>query len=102
MYDKREQFEKEKQMLIDLLVQMNSHALADEMRSNIILPEGIDEADRLINALKEIVDCIMLERERVLKSIEDMEKSRTILKTNVFKPALILKMSWTDFQNYQR
>lgn len=91
MYDKREQFEKEKQMLIDLLVQMNSHALADEMRSNIILPEGIDEADRLINALKEIVDCIMLERERVLKSIEDMEKIKDNFENQCIQTCINIK-----------
>lgn len=91
MYDKREQFEKEKQMLIDLLVQMNSHALADEMRSNIILPEGIDEADRLINALKEIVDCIMLEKERVLKSIEDMEKIKDNFENQCIQTCINIK-----------
>ena len=91
MYDKREQFEKEKQMLIDLLVQRNSHALADEMRSNIILPEGIDEADRLINALKEIVDCIMLEKERVLKSIEDMEKIKDNFENQCIQTCINIK-----------
>lgn len=91
MYDKREQFEKEKQMLIDLLVQMNSHALADEMKNNIILPESIDEADKLINALKEIVDCIMLEKERVLKSIEDMEKIKDNFENQCIQTCINIK-----------
>lgn len=91
MYDKREQFEKEKQMLIDLLVQMNSYALADEMRKNIIIPESTEEADRLINALKEIADCIMLEKERILKSIEDMEKIKENFENQCIQTCINIK-----------
>ena len=74
MYDKREEFEKEKQMLVDILFKMGAEPLSEEMKNNIIMPEAISEADMLEKALYEIVDCIELEKNRIEKSIEDMER----------------------------
>lgn len=91
MYDKREQFEKEKQMLVDILMKMGAEPLADEMRSNIVLPESVSEAEKLVEALLQIVDCIALEKERVLKSIEDMEKIKDSFENQCIQTCLNIK-----------
>lgn len=91
MYDKREQFEKEKQMLVDILVKMGAEPLADEMRTNIVLPESVSEAEELSEALIQIVDCITLEKERVLKSIEDMEKIKDSFENQCIQTCLNIK-----------
>lgn len=74
MYDKKDEYEKEKQMLVDILFKMGAVQLSDEMRINALMPNNVGEAENLINALGEITKCIALEKDRVGKSIEDMIK----------------------------
>ena len=74
MYDKKDEFEKEKQMLVDILFKMGANQLSLEIGENALMPEGVAEAEQLINALNDITRCIALEKDRIGKSIEDMVK----------------------------
>ncbi|MBO5278749.1 MAG: hypothetical protein J6B06_04585 [Lachnospiraceae bacterium] len=73
IYGRREEFEKEKQKLSDTLEKLNGHALAQEFRSSIQIPSRTEDTRQLIEGIRDTVCCIALEKERVGKSIKDME-----------------------------
>ncbi len=71
--ERKDDFEKEKNQMIHTLNLMKCAPLADEIRKNVDMPHNSTETDVLADALKEIVDCLKLEKERIEKSILDME-----------------------------
>ena len=72
--DKKSEFEYERGLLADTLRKLGSDALADEIKHSVIMPSNISQTDELIESLKDICKCLELEKERVSKSIDDMEK----------------------------
>ena len=73
-YKKVDEFAKNKQKLIDLLVGFNAVELADEVRLSVNLPENADKTRDMIKSLDETNTFIELEKERIAKGIEDMER----------------------------
>lgn len=84
IYGKREDFEKEKQKLADTLEKLNGQALAQEFRYSIQIPARTEEAEQLIAGIRDTICCLALEKERVGKSIKDME----IIKENFVNQCL--------------
>ncbi len=74
MNDRRQEFEHDRQLLADTLRKLGAEPLADEIKRNSAMPANVAETDELIDALKEICRCLSLEKDRVSKSIEDMER----------------------------
>lgn len=72
--DKKSEFEYERGLLADTLRKLGSEALADEIKNSANMPGNISQTDELIDSLKDICRCLELEKERVSKSIDDMEK----------------------------
>jgi hypothetical protein len=91
MYDKKEEFEKEKQMLVDTLQKLGAIPLAEEMKRNVIMPENVSDADKMSEALGEISDCITLEKDRILKSIEDMERIKENFENQCIQTCINIK-----------
>lgn len=73
IYGRREEFGKEKLKLADTLEKLNGHALAQEFRQSIMVPSGTEETRQLTEGIRDTVCCLALEKERVGKSIKDME-----------------------------
>ena len=73
IYGRREDFEKEKQKLSDTLEKLNGQALAQEFRHSIQIPSRTEETKQLAEGIRDTICCIALEKERVGKSIKDME-----------------------------
>ena len=61
-------------MLADTLRKLGSESLADEIKHSAIMPANVSQTDELMDSLKDICKCLELEKERVGKSIDDMEK----------------------------
>ena len=74
MADRRQEFEHDRQLLADTLRKLGAEPLADEIRMNSVMPSNVAETDELIDSLKEICRCLELEKDRVGKSIDDMER----------------------------
>ena len=91
MYDKREEFENEKLMLVELLLKIGAEQLAEEIKANVTMPENISEADVLAEALSQINDCLSLEKDRLLKSIEDMNKIKENFENQCIQTCLNIK-----------
>ncbi len=72
--DKKSEFEYERGLLADTLRKLGSEPLADEIKHSVVMPGNISQTDELIDSLKDICKCLELEKERVSKSIDDMEK----------------------------
>ena len=74
MSDKRAEFEHEKQLLADTLRRLSAEPLAEEVKNSVTMPANVQETDELMESLRDICRCLELEKERVGKSIDDMEK----------------------------
>ena len=73
-YKKREEFAKQKRQIMDALRECNAFDLADEIDRSIGVPEGTDEIRIMTENIEETCRCIRLEKDRVGKGIEDMER----------------------------
>lgn len=73
-YKKREDFLKEKRRIMDKLRECNAFDLADEIDKSIEIPDSVDEIEEMTENIKGTCDCIVLEKERVGKGIDDMER----------------------------
>ena len=72
--DKKSEFELERGLLADTLRKLGSESLADEIKHSAIMPANVSQTDELMDSLKDICKCLELEKERVGKSLDDMEK----------------------------
>lgn len=68
-----EEFERDLSLLIDTLKKLGADELASEMRMNVSMPLTLDETSELVKALKETNLLIELEKQRVLKGLEDIQ-----------------------------
>lgn len=73
-YKKVDEFAKQKQNLVDLLNGFNAEELAAEIKLSINMPDSYEKADNMINALTETNSLVELEKDRIHKGIEDMER----------------------------
>lgn len=73
IYERREDFERAKSRLIEVLGKLNAHGLAMELREHVPVPVASSEVAELKNNIGETISCIKLEKERVMRGIEDMQ-----------------------------
>ena len=73
-YKKSDEFARKKQQLIDLLVGFEAKDLAQEIRLSLNMPENIGQTEQMMKSLEETNTFIALEKSRVSKGIEDMER----------------------------
>jgi len=70
---KRTSFLRARDLLVDRLTMLKAYELAQEIKQNIQPPQSQAEADELSDALRGTAGCIVLERDRISRGIEDME-----------------------------
>lgn len=73
-YRKSDEFNKHKQTLMDMLNGFDAQELAQEIRVSVKLPEDKNQTVLLVDRLKETNTFVQLEKDRVSKGIEDMER----------------------------
>lgn len=73
-YKKKDEFQKRKLELIEKLNTLGAIELASEVQANINTPERMEDAKELIANLRETNIYILLEKDRIAKGIEDMQK----------------------------
>ena len=73
-YKKKEEFQKQKSILVDKLNKLNAYDLANEVTSSVNVPETVEKAQILKANILETNTFIMLEKDRISKGIEDMER----------------------------
>ncbi len=73
-FKKQEEFNKNKTALIEKLEKIDGIELAQEIKVSVNLPKNENDTIELVERLKETNTFIQLEKDRVAKGIEDMEK----------------------------
>ena len=73
-YRRKEEFAKDKRRIADKLRECMAFDLADEVERSIDIPESVIEIEEMAENIKETCACIVLEKERVGKGIDDMER----------------------------
>lgn len=73
-YKKVDEFAKNKQRLIDLLIGCDAQELANEIKLSVNVPDSAHKAKTLSDSLAEMNTFIELEKNRIQKGIEDMER----------------------------
>lgn len=91
LYEKKDEFEHNKRMLMDTLRSLNAEPLAEEIDRSVVLPESVEETNALITRLKDTVVCIELEKSRIGKGIEDMEKIKDNFENQCIQTGIRIK-----------
>lgn len=73
-FKKADEFRKKQQILSDLLTGLHAEELAQEIRISVNLPKTIAQTRQLVDNLNETNTFIQLEKERIAKGIDDMER----------------------------
>jgi hypothetical protein len=73
-FKKQNEFEKYKQKLIEVLNGCFAQELSQEIRVSVTIPENVNQTRQTVQNLKETNLFIQLEKERIAKGIEDMER----------------------------
>ena len=95
--NRREELEHEKITLSDTLRAMSSFRLADEIRNNVVMPNSVRETEELMESLKEITDCIRIEKDRIEKSIEDIERIKDSFENRCIQSCINIKTELERF-----
>lgn len=70
----KDKFHREKQTLVGKLEQCHAYELAQEIRASVNLPANTADIDAVSGGLSDTNECIALERDRIEKTIGDMER----------------------------
>lgn len=70
---RKDEFEEEKNQMLQTFRLMKAAPLADEIYANAEMPGSVMETENLMTGLRDIIHCLQLEKERISKSIMDME-----------------------------
>ena len=73
-YKKKEEFQKQKSILVEKLNKLNAFELASEVADSVNVPETVEKARELKDNIAETNTFIMLEKDRISKGIQDMER----------------------------
>ncbi len=71
---RQNRFNDDKLKLIEELNKLSAYELSQEIGQSVEIPADIPEVENMINGLLETNKCIALERDRIEKSISDMER----------------------------
>ena len=70
----RNRFTEDKQKLIEDLAKLEAYELSEEVRNSLVAPGDAATVDEMVKGINETNECIALERDRIEKSITDMER----------------------------
>ena len=88
---KKEEFEKNRDKLADILRELKAEPLADEVRYHIELPKDEQEARRLVDNVRETIQVIALEKERISQGIRDMVQIKESFENQCLQRCLDIK-----------
>ena len=70
----KNRFTEDKQRLIEALAGLEAYELSEEVRGSLVAPTDVIAVDEMVKGIAETNECIALERDRIEKSITDMER----------------------------
>lgn len=88
---KREAFEKNRDQLANIMLERKAVELADEIRYHMELPKNADEARALGDNIRETIQIIRLEKERINQGIQDMVQIKESFEDQCLQRCLDIK-----------
>lgn len=92
IFRRREEFDADKQQLLDTLSAMEAVGLAQEVKKNIQMPQSMEETECLLENIKEVNSCLQLEKEQVVRGIEDMERMKINFRSQCLQTCINIKI----------
>ncbi len=90
-FNRKLEFDKDKNRLIELLVKTGAAPLGEELKYNVSMPSNINETEELTASIKEVIRCIELEKQRIAKSIEEIHKIKDSFENQCIQSCLSIK-----------
>lgn len=90
-YKKKEEFQKQKSVLVEKLNRFKSFELANEVTNSVNVPETAQKARELMENIEETNTFILLEKDRIAKGIEDMERIKDNFENRCIQTCINIK-----------
>ncbi|MBQ4068041.1 MAG: hypothetical protein IJC76_02200 [Lachnospiraceae bacterium] len=91
LFEKKQEFDGNKRMLITTLNTLNAAELANEIENNVVFPDSVEATTGLVTRLNDTNMCLELEKERVSKGIEDMERIKDNFENQCIQSCIKIK-----------
>lgn len=86
-----DKLQNKKLILSENMEALNAYELASEIKNSLIMPLTVEETNTLINNLKETTTLIALEKERIEKSIKDMQQIKENFESQCIQTCTLIK-----------
>lgn len=97
-----EAVEKEKQLLTATLEKMGAYELAEEIKRNLTSPENEQQIKEQVEALKNAVECLGLEKSRISKDMDSLQELKNQFETQCLQNCLSIKTELERLQKLSR
>ncbi len=88
---KLEAVEKEKQLLMATLEKMGAFELSEEIKKNLVSPENELQIKEQMDSLKEVTECLTLEKNRIGKDMDSLQELKDQFETQCLQNCLNIK-----------
>ena len=97
-----EAVEKEKQLLTATLEKMGAYELSEEIKKNLVSPENEQQIREQMEALKNAVECLELEKNRIGKDMDSLQELKDQFETQCLQNCLSIKTELERLQKLSR
>lgn len=88
---RQEEFYRNRQKTMETLQVLGAQALAEEIAGSVLLPKSSRETEELVRGLKEVTECLQLERTRIEAGLGDLESMKENFESQCLQRCLNIK-----------
>ncbi len=88
---RQEEFYRNRQKTMETLQVLGARALAEELGSSVMMPKSGRETEEVIRGLKEVTECLQLERTRIEAGLGDLETIKENFESQCLQRCLNIK-----------
>lgn len=88
---RQEEFYRNRQKTTETLQVLGAQALAEEISAGILMPKNIRETEEIVRGLKEVTECLQLERTRIEAGLGDLETMKENFENQCLQRCLNIK-----------
>lgn len=88
---RQEEFYRNRQKTMETLQVLGAQALAEEIGGSVMMPKSGRETDEVIRGLKEVMECLQLERTRIEAGLGDLETIKENFESQCLQRCLNIK-----------
>ncbi|MGN1084556.1 MAG: hypothetical protein ACI4QX_06105 [Lachnospiraceae bacterium] len=88
---RQEEFYRNRQKTMETLQVLGAQALAEEIGSSVVMPKSGRETEEVVRGIKEVIECLQLERSRIEAGLGDMETIKENFESQCLQRCLNIK-----------